>query len=254
MTIEIVKPVSGVLDGPNAPEYRLVQASLRFLGLLYAVYLEECGATRWFEIHRVQCELDGLPPEDRKRRQLLHPRGEDDILTQEGALLLAILANPQDLAVRLVYADWLEERGDSVRAEYFRVECELDALPRKRRKRRQLLTRRLTDVCLQCSPTPSVLFRDCLFSWALKLRRSPKWTRGYAELDFSPEVVRRIGTVALVLARPNWTLRQYAQILQCSPSTLYRNSLLGARCLRWDSCRNSRLLEAWSLIGDSFPQ
>src|SRR5271156_4191471 len=43
----------------------------------------------------------------------------------------AILANPGDDALRLVYADWLEDRGDSAdaaRAEFIRTQTELAAL------------------------------------------------------------------------------------------------------------------------------
>jgi uncharacterized protein (TIGR02996 family) len=39
-------------------------------------------------------------------------------------LLAAVLRDPDDEAVRLVYADWLEERGDP-RGEFIRVQCEL---------------------------------------------------------------------------------------------------------------------------------
>lgn len=40
-----------------------------------------------------------------------------------GALLLAaILADPADDTVRLVYADWLQEHGDDARAEFIRVQ------------------------------------------------------------------------------------------------------------------------------------
>src|SRR5438552_1524865 len=42
----------------------------------------------------------------------------------EGALVRDILANPADDAPRLVYADWLEENGDSERAEFVRVQIE----------------------------------------------------------------------------------------------------------------------------------
>jgi len=45
----------------------------------------------------------------------------------EDAFLRAILASPQDDAPRLIYADWLEERGDP-RAEYIRLLCALDGL------------------------------------------------------------------------------------------------------------------------------
>jgi uncharacterized protein (TIGR02996 family) len=39
-----------------------------------------------------------------------------------------IQEDPADDTARLVYADWLEERGD-VRAEYLRAELELARLP-----------------------------------------------------------------------------------------------------------------------------
>lgn len=45
-------------------------------------------------------------------------------LGEEGALLQAIREAPHDEASRLVYADWLEERGD-VRGELLRIEIQL---------------------------------------------------------------------------------------------------------------------------------
>jgi carbon storage regulator CsrA len=50
------------------------------------------------------------------------PRSPD-----EAALLQAILADPDDDAPRLIYADWLEEQGDP-RGEFIRVQCWLAAL------------------------------------------------------------------------------------------------------------------------------
>jgi uncharacterized protein (TIGR02996 family) len=50
-------------------------------------------------------------------------------MTNDQALLRAILANPDDDGLRLVYADWLEEHGDPARAEFIRVQCELARLP-----------------------------------------------------------------------------------------------------------------------------
>jgi uncharacterized protein (TIGR02996 family) len=44
--------------------------------------------------------------------------------TDDEALLRAVLANPADEAPRLVYADWLEERGDP-RGDYLRLDLEL---------------------------------------------------------------------------------------------------------------------------------
>jgi uncharacterized protein (TIGR02996 family) len=67
-------------------------------------------------------------------------------MTEENAFVRAILADPGDPAVRLVYADWLEEHGgaeSAYRAEYLRVECELDGLPTKDRSRRKLRARLL---------------------------------------------------------------------------------------------------------------
>lgn len=45
-------------------------------------------------------------------------------MTDEASFLERIQSNPQDLFLRLVYADWLEEREDP-RSEYLRVDGEL---------------------------------------------------------------------------------------------------------------------------------
>lgn len=50
------------------------------------------------------------------------------------ALLAAIVANPDDDNVRLVFADWLQENGDEVRGEFVRVQVELARLPPKPRE------------------------------------------------------------------------------------------------------------------------
>lgn len=46
-------------------------------------------------------------------------------MTDEAALLAAVLAAPADDAPRLVYADWLEEQGQEDRAEFIRTGVEL---------------------------------------------------------------------------------------------------------------------------------
>jgi uncharacterized protein (TIGR02996 family) len=46
----------------------------------------------------------------------------------EHALLSAIEAAPADDLPRLVYADWLEEHGQAVRAEFVRLQCEIARL------------------------------------------------------------------------------------------------------------------------------
>src|SRR5947209_16592307 len=47
-------------------------------------------------------------------------------MNEEETLIRAVLAAPRDPSPRLVYADWLEERGD-LRAEYLRTLYELDS-------------------------------------------------------------------------------------------------------------------------------
>jgi uncharacterized protein (TIGR02996 family) len=47
----------------------------------------------------------------------------------EDAFLQAIIANPEDPAPRLVYADWLEEQGQAERAEFARVQAMLRQTP-----------------------------------------------------------------------------------------------------------------------------
>jgi uncharacterized protein (TIGR02996 family) len=46
-------------------------------------------------------------------------------MTDDQALLAAVLAAPDDDAPRLIYADWLDEHGQAERAEFIRVQCEL---------------------------------------------------------------------------------------------------------------------------------
>ncbi len=48
-------------------------------------------------------------------------------MAEESAFIRTILASPNETLPRLVYADWLEERGD-LRAEYLRLMCRLDTL------------------------------------------------------------------------------------------------------------------------------
>ncbi len=65
--------------------------------------------------------------------------------SMEEDLLQAICAAPEDVAVRLVYADWLDDRGqlgDADRAEFIRVQCRLASRqPLPVEERRRLLDR-----------------------------------------------------------------------------------------------------------------
>jgi uncharacterized protein (TIGR02996 family) len=62
----------------------------------------------------------------------------------ETAFLQAIRAAPQDDGLLLVYADWLEERGDR-RAEFLRVQAALAGL-KPRNPRRAILLKRLREL------------------------------------------------------------------------------------------------------------
>ena len=55
---------------------------------------------------------------------------ERPAVVEEDRFIQAILADPDDASIRLVYADWLEERGDP-RGEFLRLEAALTGLPRE---------------------------------------------------------------------------------------------------------------------------
>ena len=50
---------------------------------------------------------------------------------RERAFIDAICADPGDLMVRLVFADWLGENGKPVREEFIRVQIELGGIDRR---------------------------------------------------------------------------------------------------------------------------
>src|SRR3954462_14508269 len=62
-------------------------------------------------------------------------------MTREEAFLRDIWENPEDDTPRLVYADWLEENGRPERGEFIRLQCELDPLPYRDSRRRELTAR-----------------------------------------------------------------------------------------------------------------
>jgi uncharacterized protein (TIGR02996 family) len=49
-------------------------------------------------------------------------------MSDEAALLKAIIAHPDEDTPRLVYADWLDEHGRSVEAEFVRTQCRIAAI------------------------------------------------------------------------------------------------------------------------------
>jgi uncharacterized protein (TIGR02996 family) len=65
----------------------------------------------------------GDDPETKNRRYMVCKPGNDPLAPEEEAFLASVRRKPTDNAVRLVYADWLEEHGHEQRAEYLRVFC-----------------------------------------------------------------------------------------------------------------------------------
>ncbi len=64
-------------------------------------------------------------------------------MSSDEAFLRDICEHPDDEAPRLVYADWLEEHGNEARAEFIRVECELEHTEEYSPRWRQLSARQL---------------------------------------------------------------------------------------------------------------
>lgn len=58
-------------------------------------------------------------------------------MTYDDAFLQAILENPDDDTPRLIYADWLEERGDP-RGEFIRIQCHLATMSADDERRSRL--------------------------------------------------------------------------------------------------------------------
>jgi uncharacterized protein (TIGR02996 family) len=65
----------------------------------------------------------GDDPDCRDKPGVVCDPGEGPASDEEEAFLKGIRRKPADTLIRLVYADWLDERGEDRRAEYLRVLC-----------------------------------------------------------------------------------------------------------------------------------
>jgi uncharacterized protein (TIGR02996 family) len=66
-------------------------------------------------------------------------------MREDFPFLRAIVNQPDDDALRLIYADWLEDRGDP-RAEFLRLEVELHQLGKSDKTRKAALQKRMNDL------------------------------------------------------------------------------------------------------------
>src|SRR5262249_20860748 len=62
----------------------------------------------------------------------------EDLMPTEEAFIQAIIADPDDDAPRLIYADWLDEQGECERAEFIRVQVALARMDEDDERRPEL--------------------------------------------------------------------------------------------------------------------
>jgi uncharacterized protein (TIGR02996 family) len=94
-------------------------------------------------------------------------------MTQEAAFLQAIVEAPEDDTPRLVFADWLDEQGQSARAEFIRVQVAL-AKTDEEDPKSDVLARRARDSWVEHSSE----WLEELPAWA---RKKAVYRRGFAE-------------------------------------------------------------------------
>ena len=98
-------------------------------------------------------------------------------LTDESAFLAAIREAPQDDALRLIFADWLDGNGDEARGEFIRVQCELARIGHDHPNLEWLKDNQHNNPCRQCSPLHGrerELLRENAVAWLDTL--PPSWT------------------------------------------------------------------------------
>jgi uncharacterized protein (TIGR02996 family) len=112
----------------------------------------------------------------------------------EQAFLQAIIENPDDDAPRLIFADWLDERGDP-RAPFIRIQCRLARLPQGDRQVYELW------------PEEMRLSKPALDAF---VRSVPEVLRPFFECGSGRGVYRR-GLLATLLVRPDESLEYFIQ-------------------------------------------
>jgi uncharacterized protein (TIGR02996 family) len=119
--------------------------------------------------------------------------GLGDDQAQRDGLLAAIRETPDDDDLRLIYADWLDEHGNSARAEFIRLQCQLEALPLAD-PRRQRVVKRVAAIEKQCAGEWVRPLHEALSRSGCAKRDGHAFRRGFLEyLELTP---RRAGFLA----------------------------------------------------------
>jgi len=138
-------------------------------------------------------------------------------MSDEAGFLRVIQENPEDDAVRLVYADWLEERGD-VRGEYLRLEHQLEQISlRLAQLRAQIdpawlatVSKRCQVVLVSFSPQDKIsvirLVREVTGLGLKEAKDLVESARGIIKQDLTPEeadqLAERFQGIAVVSVEP----------------------------------------------------
>src|SRR5437870_1657420 len=79
----------------------------------------------------------------RKDGRVYQPRSQERPMRDDEGFLSAIKASPTEDLPRLIYADYLDDRGDHARAEFIRIGCARARQPENYSLRRRLAEREL---------------------------------------------------------------------------------------------------------------
>jgi uncharacterized protein (TIGR02996 family) len=132
-------------------------------------------------------------------------------MTHDEAFLQAIIESPDDDTPRLVYSDWLDEHGESDRAEFIRAQVQLARLPEDdpRRPALKLRERALLGRHEAAWAEP---FRGRVESWKFRRGFVEQITTGAAKFLTQVEQLFRLAPIRHArLRRPTWCLHRLAE-------------------------------------------
>lgn len=123
---------------------------------------------------------------------------DEGLRAASAELLAAIIARPQDLEARLVWADMLSAQGDP-RGEFIALQCQPD--PSEPQKKRLALLRRLYAQAWTGSLWPLVVSNEVRFVrgtlHSIALRRAPLWEQREIELNQETALLARVRVVSM---------------------------------------------------------